>query len=498
MSSHTLFLVLGDQLFAHSLYGTHLTGSVNIFMREDRELCTRYKFHKQKIHFFLTAMRRWAQKARSLGWKIHYEKLGEDLLTYEEALEKHLRLGGFKKVVSFEIVDQLFAVRIKHVLKSVGVAYEEWPSPMFLTPTREFEVYLKKIKRPFMKTFYEHQRKRLGVLLDQDGLPLGGKWSFDSENRQGLPRNISVPDVLSYKPDSLDHAVAKLVSEHFPEHPGSSENFWLPTDHSGAEAWLKHFIKYQLSQFGPYQDALEPRYPFLFHSVLSPFLNTGLLIPAQVLENILTYENQVPLASLEGFIRQLIGWREFIRGVYLHYDEKQKELNFFGHKRRLKSVWYTGNTGIAPLDNVIQKTLQYGYAHHIERLMVLGSLMLLLQVHPQDAYRWFMEMFIDSADWVMGPNVFGMALFSDGGIFATKPYFCGSNYYRKMGPYKDGAWQIEVDGLYWTFIERNRDFFAKQARLSFMVQSWEKMPFEKKQRLRQAAQSVTERLTQAE
>jgi deoxyribodipyrimidine photolyase-related protein len=223
----------------------------------------------------------------------------------------------------------------------------------------------------------------------------------------------------------------------------------------------------------------------------------GLLTPHEVIEQTLHCfkKDDIPMSSCEGFIRQMIGWREFVRGIYQNYSEKQDQSNFWKHERKLKDCWYQGNTGIAPLDDVIKKTLRYGYAHHIERLMVVGSLMLLLEVHPQEAHKWFMEMFVDSSDWVMGPNVFGMALFSDGGIFATKPYFCGSNYYRKMGASKEGDWQEGVDGLYWSFIEKHKTFFLKNPRLSMMARTVEKMSPEKKQKIYAAAKVLKQRLT---
>ena len=205
-------------------------------------------------------------------------------------------------------------------------------------------------------------------------------------------------------------------------------------------------------------------------------------------------DEKVPLNSCEGFIRQIIGWREFIRGIYQHYSEKQEASNHFNHHKKLTALWYKGDTGIAPLDDVINKVLKYGYAHHIERLMVVGSLMLLLEVDPQEAHAWFMEMFIDSSDWVMGPNVYGMALFSDGGLFATKPYICGSNYYRKMAGYKEGDWFDGVDGLYWTFIKKNKETFARNPRMSMMVRTLEKIPAARMKQLESAAQQLREKL----
>jgi deoxyribodipyrimidine photolyase-related protein len=227
-------------------------------------------------------------------------------------------------------------------------------------------------------------------------------------------------------------------------------------------------------------------------------LNSGLLTPEQVVRETLSFAktHEVPLASLEGFLRQIIGWREFIRGIYQNFSDQQENSNFFQHKKKLSDDWYKGTTGIAPLDHAIKKVLKYGYNHHIERLMVIGSLMLLLEVDPKEAHRWFMEMYIDSSDWVMGPNVFGMALFSDGGIFATKPYFCGSNYYRKMGGYKaNETWCDAVDGLYWGFIDKHQSFFRKNPRLSMMVRTLEKMDPAKRKRLSKSAEELKKRIT---
>ncbi|RYZ51601.1 MAG: cryptochrome/photolyase family protein, partial [Proteobacteria bacterium] len=287
------------------------------------------------------------------------------------------------------------------------------------------------------------------------------------------------------------------IDEHFADHPGHSEDFWLPTDRQGARLWLEDFLENRFSNFGPYEDALPAHSPFVFHSVLTPFLNTGLLTPSEVIKAALARAkaNSIPINSLEGFVRQIIGWREFVRGIYHNFGAQQERTNFWNHRRKLSPHWYRGDTGIPPLDATIQKCLRYGYAHHIERLMVVGSLMLLLEIDPQEAHRWFMEMFIDSADWVMGPNVYGMAIFSDGGIFATKPYICGANYYRKMGNFEAGEWQDGVDGLYWSFIEKHREFFLQNLRMAFIVNSLDKMRPERLEILRGAAYTLRHKLT---
>lgn len=496
----TLILTLGNQLFSmeHLRKNLGTTSQVCFFMREDRELCTYYRFHKHKIIFFLSAMRTYRQELEDHGYQVHYEKLSTHQESYEEVLEKYLAKNKVQKVCFFEIEDKFFEKRILNFLKKLNVAFEIWPSPMFMTSRSDFQDYLRKSKKPFMKTFYEQQRRRHRILIDKNQSPVGGQWSFDSENRLPLPSKVKPPELPLIRPTKTTQTVQRLTEQEFRDHPGSAENFWLPTDRAGAIAWLENFLQERLTQFGPYEDAIPQESDFVFHSVLTPFLNTGLLTPDEVIQKTLTYaeKNQVPLPSTEGFLRQVIGWREFIRGIYQNFSEKQESSNFFQHHRQLTTHWYTGTTGIAPLDWTIRKAQKYGYTHHIERLMIVGSLMLLLEVSPTEAHRWFMEMYIDSSDWVMGPNVYGMALFSDGGLFATKPYFCGSNYYRKMGGYKAGEpWCDAVDGLYWGFIEKHKSFFLKNPRMSMMVRTVEKMDVQKKERLYRAAEDLKNRIT---
>lgn len=238
-----------------------------------------------------------------------------------------------------------------------------------------------------------------------------------------------------------------------------------------------------MPSFGPYEDAIEEKSPFLFHSVLSPLLNCGLITPHELIDEALLAANRIPINSLEGFIRQVIGWREFVRGVYKKFSEKEEDSNFFKHHRNFTSDWYNGTTGIIPLDHVIKKAWRYGYCHHIERLMMLSNIMLLSELCPREVHRWFMEMFIDSADWVMGPNVFGMGQFSDGGLFTTKPYICGSNYILKMSSFKKDDWCDVLHGLYWRFIDKHRDFFNSQKRLSMMPTMLDRIDVQRKKYL---------------
>ena len=495
-----LMLTLGNQLFAPAILRERLPQeeAFTVFMREDRELCTHFRYHKQKIVFFLAAMRTYRDELRDESITVHYEKLGEGARIYDEALAAYIEAKKVTHVFCFEIEDKFFEKRILGLLGRLGIKLTVWPSPMFLSSRLDFASYLGRTKRPFMKVFYEQQRRRLNILVDRRGEPTGGKWSFDTENRLPLPVTHLPPGIAAAKASANVSAVKALVTREFADHPGDTQDFWLRVDRAGALAHLAKFLSERFANFGPFEDAIPRHSDFVYHSVLTPFLNAGLLTPSDVISRALDFADghPVPLPSLEGFVRQIIGWREFVRGIYQNFSEKQDTANFFGHRRQLTAHWYDASTGIAPLDHAIAKVRKFAYSHHIERLMVVGSLMLLLEIAPAEAHRWFMEMYIDSSDWVMGPNVYGMALFSDGGIFATKPYICGSNYYRKMGGYKaTESWCDGVDGLYWGFIEKHRDFFSRNPRLSMMVRSAAKLDPVKKRRIYAAAEALRQNVS---
>ena len=497
-----LILVLGNQLFDPKLLKKYQIDPKNsiIYMKEDTELASYFKFHKHKIIFFFAAMRSYREELQSYGYKVHYESLNVEgkssiFNNFENSLDKFINKFKIESVFGFEIEDKFFEQRITNFFKSKKIPLTIWQSPMFLTSREEFQVYLKSTHRPFMKTFYEYQRRKHGILMEGNR-PVGGTWSFDSENRLALPKNKKTPNlpILDLTKNIKD--VLELVDQEFPHHPGNSADYWLPTDRKTAKQWFQAFLIDRLDEFGPYEDAIPPHSKFVFHSVLTPFLNTGLLTPHEVVNETLAFglKNKTSLASLEGFIRQVIGWREFIRGIYQNFSLKQETTNFWNHNNKLSSLWYKGETGIPPLDETLRRVIKRGYAHHIERLMIIGSLMLLLEVHPVEAHRWFMEMFVDSSDWVMGPNVYGMALFSDGGVFATKPYICGSNYLRKMGGYKKDDWCDGVDGLYWEFIKKHENFLLKNPRLSMMVKSSQKISKERWEILNTAATNLRQKL----
>jgi deoxyribodipyrimidine photolyase-related protein len=298
--------------------------------------------------------------------------------------------------------------------------------------------------------------------------------------------------------------VRALIATHFGTNPGELGPLWIPFDHAGSDAWLQRFLQERLDGFGPFEDALSQRHATLHHSLLSPLLNIGLLTPAGVIEATLVHAQirqegaqPVPIASLEGFLRQVIGWREFVRGIDRVHGQRQAGSNFWNHQRRLAPCWHDGNIGLPPLDAAIKRLNRLGYNHHIERLMVISNLMLLCEIHPGEVHRWFMERYLDAYEWVMGPNVYGMGQMSDGGIFATKPYICGSNYILKMGDFKRGPWCEIWDGLYWRFIDRHREFFQANPRLSMMVRLLDRMDPLRRDRLFAAGEAFRERVTAA-
>ena len=256
----------------------------------------------------------------------------------------------------------------------------------------------------------------------------------------------------------------------------------MPLTREDALKSIDHFLEIKFENFGIYEDAILQNDTIMFHSALSPSLNMGLITPKDIVDKVLlfTEAKKIPLNSVEGFLRQIIGWREFIRGVYQQHGETQKESNFFNFSGILNESWYSGTTGIPPLDDAINFSNRYGYTHHINRLMVISNIMTLCEVHPRQVYRWFMEMYVDSSEWVMTPNVFGMGTFADGGIFATKPYICGSNYILKMSDYKKGNWSKIWDALYWEFIKDERSFFLKNPRMAMMVRLYDKKTSEMK------------------
>lgn len=457
-------------------------------MIEDMGIASAYRYHKIRLIHQFVSMREFRDELLAAGVTVaYYELEASTQVTFFDRIKQVLKKHAFDTIQIAEIPDLLFKKNLVTWAEQNKIKLKFVPSPQFLISNEYFGSYLKKYKKPFMKNFYEGVRKDQQILVAKDLTPIGGQWSFDSENRKKLPKTVQVPPIRQFHKSKHFLSVFNLVGQYFQHHPGEAPEagLWLPVRRADALRFLQHFFEYKFHQFGPYEDAIDPRDDFLFHSAISPLLNIGFLNPGEVLDQGLLYakKHKVSLESLEGFVRQILGWREFVNGIHHHFYDAESNRNFFQHHRKMKSCWYDGSTGLPPVDDAIKKANRLGYNHHIERLMILSNVMLLTELHPTEVHRWFMEMYVDSYEWVMGPNVYGMGQFSDGGIFATKPYISGSNYILKMSSYTKGNWCEVWDGLYWSFIHRHSDFFAKNPRLSMMAALLNKMDSKKRERL---------------
>ena len=485
---NTLTLILGNQLFP--LDECPLDKKSTIFMSEDLGLCTDIKHHKSKIALFFFAMRSYRDALIKNRYKVVYIDCSTDFSTnYIDKLSAYIKNHDIKKLTFYEIEDKPFENQLYEFLRLHNLEYEELKSPMFMDTRESFKSFAKDKKFLLQGNYYKKNRREFNLLLT-DGKPVGGKWSYDELNRLKLPKNYKLPKLQSISAPKDKEFIFNFIKEKFNDHPGSVD-LLMPYTNEQAKLWLIEFFNKRFNDFGPYEDAIFENEHFLLHSVLSSSLNLGLITPKYVIQEAIKYAeiNKVPLNSIEGFIRQIIGWREFIRGIYQNYSHKMVNSNYWNHKRKMKDSWYEGTTGIPPVDNAIIGARDTGYTHHINRLMVLSNVMNMCQIDPNEIYKWFMEMFIDSSEWVMVPNVYGMGTFADGGIFATKPYICGSSYMLRMSNFKRGEWCDAVDGLYWQFIENNRDFFSSNPRLGLMIRSLDKIKLDRKAKIYEAADS---------
>lgn len=440
------------------------------------------RYHQQKIVLHRASMKTFEARLETQGYSVVYREYDQEKVLGDH-LEDLLTESGFETFHFCDPSDFLLSKRLNRFAESrEGVSLCEHESPMFLTPKDWMEDHFSSRKKPFMAKFYEAQRLRMGILIDSDGKPEGGRWSFDDENRKSMPKaGLNVPpDPTANRTNYVVEAI-EYTKRLFPDAPGAAELFAYPVSHDSAQRWLDNFLVERFATFGPYEDAISHRERVLFHSVLTPMLNIGLLTPQQVVDQALACaaDREIPIASLEGFIRQLIGWREFMRAMYDRHGVEMRTGNFFEHTQKVPAAFYDGTTGIDPVDDAIRRALNHGYCHHIERLMVLGNFMLLCQFDPASVNDWFMELFVDAYDWVMVPNVYGMSQFADGGIFTTKPYVSGSNYIKKMSDYGKGDWCDTWDGLFWSFIALHGDFFRSQYRLAMMAKNLDRMSAEK-------------------
>ena len=478
-----LFIILGNQLFPLNNTKSYKSDHI-FFMAEDYELCTYEKHHKSKLLLFLSSMRSYADTLKENKYNLIYKNIDnkEFKNSYIEKLRKIVKEKSIKEISFFEIEDKNFEKKILYFVKKNKLKANIIQSPMFLCSRSDFEKHISSNKNNLMANFYKYMRKDYNILIDKGDKPVGGKWSFDTENRKKIPKDIKIPKFPKINETIHTQKLKNIIEKQFAKHPGSTDNFWFATCKNDVDKILDFFIKKKFHLFGDYEDAVTQDDNIVFHSALSPYINLGLITPEIILKKILSYheKNPINLNSLEGYIRQVLGWREFMRGMYQSYSQDMEGKNFFNHNKKMKKSWYDGTTGLPPLDYAINNAIQFGWSHHIERLMILSNIMNLCEIKPIIVYKWFMEMFVDSSEWVMVPNVYGMGLYSDGGVFSTKPYICGSSYFLKMMDFKKGDWCNTMDGLYWRFIDKNRKFFLGNARLAMMVRVFDKMNKERK------------------
>lgn len=462
-------------IYPHQLFTHHpaLAQGRMVYLIEEPLFLTEFPIHTQKLLLHRLSMQAYKAELEQNGYTVTYLEISH--LTDTAMAFSMIKNAGYTTLHIVDTTDFWLEKRIDHAANVHDFTVLRYQSPLFILEKSE-AVSLYQTSKKFMATFYKKMRTRTHILLEDDGSPVGGKWSFDSENQKKLPKGIILPPDIAYlDTPEIKEAVAWL--DTFPNERYGEARVWLPYTRATALLYLDSFITERLAQFGAYEDALTTTHVRVFHSTLSPLINIGLLSPREVIDAALAYAqtHDTPLSSLEGFIRQILGWREFIRAAYESDGVPMRTKNFWQHTRPLPDTFWTGTTGLIPLDAAIKNALAFGYNHHIERLMVLGNFMLLCQTNPDDVYVWFMAMYVDAYDWVMVPNVYGMSQFADGGIFATKPYISGSNYLRKMSDYQSGPWEEIWTALYWNFIETHVDFFKKNHRLSMMPRLLENM-----------------------
>ena len=454
-----------------------------------------FKFHKQKLAFHRSSMKYYETYLKSLNKEVYYidsQQEKSDIRIFLSSIEEKTEIS-----IS-EINDNWLQKRLKQGCEKNNHQLISNNSPYFINQKNDLETFFQPDKKKFYQTsFYIEQRKKHNILINDQKQALGGKWSFDAENRKKYPKGKEAPTIKNVENDSFYNQAYDYVEKHFYNNPGYlSKQAIYPYKFESSKKWLLDFLENRFEEFGIYEDAIVDDQHFLNHSVISPMLNVGLITPKNVINETINIarKKDIPLNSLEGFVRQIIGWREFIRGVYLVKGSQERTTNFFKHKTKMPKGFYDGTTGIEPIDNTIKKLNKTAYSHHIERLMLLGNFMLLCEIDPDDIYKWFMELYIDAYDWVMVPNVYGMSQFADGGLMSTKPYISSSNYVKKMSNYKKGEWQEVWDALYWRFINKHREMFSKNIRMNFMVKLYDKKTNEAKQQIEHRAQTFLNQL----
>lgn len=502
---HRVALILGDQL---TLANPALE---RIDRKRDRVLlieaageATHVWSHKARIALFLSAMRHYALTLEAEGYRVRHVRVdAPGPLAFGERLAVELTELAASSLAVCEPGEWRLLALIQDACRAGGVALEVFSDPHFLITREDFALWAGKSRSLRMEYFYRHMRRHTGVLM-RDGEPEGGQWNFDAENRAGFGAHgpVDVPPPPSFASDEVTREVLALVEARFGSHPGSLARFAWPVTRPQALEALATFVAHRLGDFGRHQDAMWTGEPFLWHSLLSTSLNLKLLDPREVIDAALEAwrERNLPLASVEGFIRQILGWREFIRGVYWHFMPGLAEANHFRHTGALPGWYWTGRTHMNCMRAAIGQTLEHGYAHHIQRLMVTGNFALLAGLDPRQVCDWYLAVYVDAVEWVELPNTAGMALFADGGRFTSKPYVASGAYIKRMSNYckgchyrsevRSGTGACPVTALFWRFLDVHQDTFARNPRTALMAKNVARLDADERTAIRHTAEGM--------
>ena len=494
-----LRIVFADQLSLSNLALNNLNKDDFLLFYEPLDTFYEIRHHKHKITLLISSLRKLVTKVKHTNI-IHHKITKKNNQNLKEALFEIVNENNINKIMISKPSDFKIYKDLLFFSQSNNIELQILEDKKFISNVEDFTDWASDKKTRIQEYYYRWLRKKYDIFMNEEGKPIGDKWNFDKDNRKGIKQLQSdIPERKKLVPDQITFDAMVDVEECFPNSIGTLENFNWATTHKEAENLLDDFIERFLVNYGAFQDAINKENTFMFHSLLSPYLNCGLLDPEICIQKAEKkyYESngEIPINSVEGFIRQILGWREFIKGVYWENMPKYKNLNYWSHSLKLNDNWYDGDTGIPPLDDAIKESKKFAYSHHINRLMIIANLMNLTGIHPNEMYRWFMEMYIDAYDWVMVPNVYGMGSYADGGIFSTKPYICGSSYMLRMSNYSKGDWCDTVDGLYWRFVEKNIKFFESNPRLAVMTRSLTNMNKERKKTIFKSAEEFIDRNT---
>lgn len=503
-----LVLVLGDQLTPGIAALCHADKAQDLVVMAEVATEARYvRHHPKKIALILAAMRKFAGRLRAEGWQVAYTKLNDPQNTGSipaELLRRASQTGARRAVAT-----RPGEWRLIEALETVPLDLEMLEDDRFLASHADFDRWAEGRKQLRMDYFYREMRRRTGLLMEGDR-PAGGKWNFDHENRKPARDDLFLPAPLRFDPDEPVAEVLDLVETRFGKNFGRLHPFGLATDAPQAEAALAHFIETGLPAFGDYQDAMLAGRPFLYHSLISTYLNIGLLDPLDVCRRVEAdwKAGRVPLNAAEGFIRQIIGWREFVRGIYFREGPGYTRRNALGHDRDLPALYWGAETGMVCLREAVSQTRDEAYAHHIQRLMVTGNFALLAGIDPAQVHEWYLAVYADAFEWVEAPNTLGMSQFADGGLFASKPYISSGNYIDRMSDYC-GACRYSVKSkvgddacpfnlLYWHFLSRHRDRLEGNPRMAQMYRTWDRMDARKRVAILEDARLFLDRMSRGE